>query len=225
MIEYLMALQPIKALYRQGNHAHQYMCDVSKPHARESPRYLRPTLQDDALLLSLEELIFDEGDGEGAGGDTVDSDDDGQDTGRRLKLSGPNSSKEGGARGGKESQQDVPLEYTGHTADNDRTAVDVGAATRTPASDANANDERPGREGGSCAPGEAFAGAIGGSSIESSEGDLTALREENARLREALETAEARMVRANQVVRRLADEGGGEQDGDEDDSVAGVSLS
>lgn len=58
--------------------------------------------------------------------------------------------------------------------------------------------------------------------------DLLELEKENARLREALEEAEARMTRANRVLRNLAggrsgdgEVGGGDSE-DEEGSVAGV---
>ena len=138
-------------------------------------RYLRPALEDDALLLSLEELLLK---GDNDNGNDDDDDDD------ELPTVAVAAAAAAGVEEGKGS------------------VVDPTAAA---------------------APQTQKTGPA------SAEARIAELDEENARLKEALQAVDARMARANRVLRSLAgggaeggDGSGGEGEDDGEGSVAGV---
>lgn len=156
------------------------------PHRAPPPvtRYLRPALEDDALLLSLEELLL-----QGVNNYDDDDDDNGSD-GEPLAAAAT-------ATGVEEEKGGV---------------VDPTAASTTTSAAGGAPETR-----------NAGAATAAGARVAELEG-------ENARLREALREADARMARANRVLRNLAgggaEGGGGSEEGgdDEEGSVTGVSA-
>eukprot|EP00752_Nemacystus_decipiens_P010411 g9278.t1 len=151
-------------------------------------KYLRPALEDDALLLSLEELLL-KGDNDNDNGNEIDDDDYDND--------------EFSAAAAMEVEEEK-----GCVADPMKASSSSSSSTTVSAG------QKAVPETGTAA---------------SAEARVAELKEENARLREALQAADARMARANRVLRSLAggaaeggDGGGGEGEDDGEGSVAGV---
>lgn len=205
------------------------------------PRYLRPALADDAILLGLEELLRPR-------------DDDEEDTAARGDAPPEEHADRNGqpiaavAATTKNRADDRPI--TSEKSDGHHAVPSVptsGAAEGALAEDARARG--PATSAGRALSGDlvtasggvapAFGGLVGGAeeaksgsglSAAAAGGDVTgvgvvdgckvemaALERENARLREALREAEEKMERANRVLRGLVGgrdevEGGGAQD-------------
>ncbi|CAB1107781.1 unnamed protein product [Ectocarpus sp. CCAP 1310/34] len=161
---------------------------ASKGEAFADERFLRPALEDDALLLSLEELLLQ--------GDNQDND---EDDAPPPPPPPPTTAPESGAQ-----------EQKGNVLDDATTASRSGeGATRTGPSSVTLG--QPAEEGNALDVSAAAAARI------------SELEMENARLREALQAADARIAGANRVLRSLAGgdaEGGEGSDGE--GSVAGV---
>lgn len=176
-----LIVRPFALLH--GNLVVIHLCLSNLPDLAFVFRYLRPALEDDALLLSLEELLLQ-------GENDNENDDDDNDESPTAAAAAAAAATAAGT--GVEEEK--------------RGVLDQAAASTSTTTSA-----------GETAP-------------ETAEARVAELEEENARLREALQAADARMGRANRVLRSLAGgraEGengsGGEEEDDGEGSVAGVS--
>ncbi|CAN0115742.1 unnamed protein product [Scytosiphon promiscuus] len=141
----------------------------SRGGAFSDEKYLRPALEDDALLLSLEELLLQ-------GSDDADDGD-----GDAAPTAGSSS---GAPAAGIEEEKGVTL---GPTPADEAAVATAGAGVSSLSLERAA--------GG--------AGSGGDSSPAEASSRVRELERENAALREALQEADARMVRANRVLRIL----------------------
>lgn len=176
-------------------------------------RYLRPALEDDSLLLSLEELLL-QGSDDNADENADDGDGDGA----------PSAGSSGGPATGVEEEKGGASNPSATTAET-KSAGDDSTATA-------------GAGISSMSLGVAADGTGSGSTAAPARSRVEELERENVALREALQEADARMARANRVLRSLAGGatedgkgvcGGGGAAGESDDedgegSVAGVSV-
>eukprot|EP00903_Cladosiphon_okamuranus_P008475 g8142.t1 len=152
-------------------------------------KYLRPALEDDALLLSLEELLLN-GDNENENGDD--------------KLLTATSAASASAASAAAAAAEGAEEQMAGVFDPTAVSATASAGRKNTTYTQNADTSTPGAR-------------------------VAELEEENARLREALQAADARMARANRVLRSLAgggaeggDGSGGEGQDDGEGSVVGV---